>query len=300
MPSTTPSSTAHLSADLPLEPAVLAWEIYLQDQGRSPHTIKAFAADIRLLAGFLAPGAPIGRITTTELNQFLEWIQNGRGVPCSPKTLARRITSLKSFFRWLFEYGVIAANPAERVVQRSVISPLPEVLNNDEIDLLLQAAEKYRTGEKPDHRYALLFQLLLATGIKKGECLSIAPNHIVTDAPEGPYLFVRYQSPANRHKERKITLPSEWIDLYNQYVLVNPVTTQVFPWSMRRLEYLLEDLSKAAGIEKHVSFDMCRWTSALIDWRSGMEPNLIRQKLGISPIQWREIKMKLQRLNEQD
>ena len=71
---------------------------------------------------------------------------------------------------------------------------------------------------------------------------------------------------------------------------------QVFAWSPRRLEYLLEDISVEAGLTKHLSFDMCRWTAALTDWTAGMEPEKIRQKLGISKIQWREIRMKLQKL----
>ena len=71
---------------------------------------------------------------------------------------------------------------------------------------------------------------------------------------------------------------------------------RLFPWSPRRLEYILEDLSLAAGIEKHLSFDMCRWTCAMNDWEAGIEPDKIRQKLGISKIQWREVSMKLRQL----
>jgi len=73
----------------------------------------------------------------------------------------------------------------------------------------------------------------------------------------------------------------------------------LFPWSQRRLEYLLEDLSLQAGLDKHLSFEMCRWTCALSDWQSGINPEKIRQKLGISKIQWREISMKLRRLTGQ-
>jgi hypothetical protein len=62
------------------------------------------------------------------------------------------------------------------------------------------------------------------------------------------------------------------------------------------LEYLLEDLSVEAGLSKHLSFDMCRWTCALNDLKAGMEHDKIRQKLGISKIQWREIATKLDRL----
>ncbi len=70
----------------------------------------------------------------------------------------------------------------------------------------------------------------------------------------------------------------------------------IFPWSPRRLEYLLEDLGEEAGLNKHLSFDMCRWTCALNDWRLGLEHDRIRQKLGISKIQWREINLKLRQL----
>jgi integrase/recombinase XerD len=62
------------------------------------------------------------------------------------------------------------------------------------------------------------------------------------------------------------------------------------------LEYLLEDIGKDAGLDKHLSFDMCRWTCALNDWRSGTDKETIRQKMGISKIQWREISMKLRQL----
>jgi hypothetical protein len=41
---------------------------------------------------------------------------------------------------------------------------------------------------------------------------------------------------------------------------------------------------------------MCRWTSVLTDLIEGVEPNKIRQKLGVSEIQFREIRRKLRRL----
>ncbi len=292
---TTPTS-AHITPNTTLTPAILGWEIFLQDQGRSPHTVKAFLADLRLLASYLPPDQTVGDISTNDLNQFLEWMQHDRGVPCSPKTLARRITSLKSFFRWLHSNGVILVDPAEKVVQKSVLSPTPTVLTPEEVQQVMAVAQRYRTAEKRDTRYYTLARLLLSTGIKKGECLNISPNHIELAAPEGPFLFVRYASPQNRYKERKIALPEDWVEAYRQYQAQYTLTDRLFPWSPRRLEYLLEDLSTEAGLEKHLSFAMCRWTCALTDWTAGMEPEKIRQKLGISKVQWREVRMKLQRL----
>lgn len=303
MPTENPAQTspdsrpsAHITDQHLLIPTIKAWRIFLDDQDNSPHTVKAFTADLRLLASYLPPDRTLGKITTQELNNFLEWMQNNRGVPCSPKTLARRITSLKAFFRWLHQNGVLLIDPAEKVIQQSVVSPLPVVLTEEEVTRFLETADAHRRAAKPDARYYTLAALLLSTGIKKGECLALNPNHIDLEAPGGPILFVRYPGPRYRYKERKVSLPESWVEAYQEYCSQYELGDRLFPWSPRRLEYLLEDLSLEAGLEKHVSFDMCRWTSALSDWKSGEDRNRIRQKLGISKIQWREVSMKLERL----
>lgn len=291
---TTPTN---ISAKTLLPAAINGWEMFLIDQGRSPNTVKAFLSDVRLLTQFIAPDQSIGNISTEDLNRFFDWMEKSRGIPCSPKTLSRRITSVKSFFRWLHQYGVLSIDPAEKVMQRSAISPLPQVLTNEEYDSVLLAADRHRRDKKPDARPFTLAYLLLTTAIKKSECLAIHPNHIDLDGKNGPFLFVRYASPANRYKERKIELQEDWVGAYNEYVTQYQLTDQVFPWSPRRLEYLLEDIGEEAGLSKHLSFDMCRWTCALRDYQNGIEPDRIRQKLGVSKIQWRELFIKLKQLN---
>lgn len=289
---------AHINSKTLLQPALLGWEMFLNDQGNSPHTVKAFLADMRLLASYLPPDQTLGTISTKDINNFLDWMQKGRGVPCSPKTLARRITSIKAFFRWLEEGGVLLINPAEKVVQKSVISPTPTVLWPDEIKKIMDAADKFRNADNPDIRHYMLVRLLLSTGIKKGECLNLSPNHIDLESSKGPMIFVRYPNPQYRYKERKIAIPEDWVEAYPQYKSTYELNDRLFPWSPRRLEYLLEDLSDEAGLEKHLSFDMCRWTCSLNDYMAGMERNKIRQKLGISKVQWREVRMKLRRLSK--
>jgi site-specific recombinase XerD len=288
--------TSHLTPQTPLTSAIKSWEIFLTDQGRSPNTIKAFLSDVRLLTTFLPEDTTLAKVTTRDLNRYFEWMEKERDVPCSPKTLARRITATKSLFRWLHQYGVLVVDPAEKVAQRSAISPLPTVLTPNEYDAVLLAADRHRRDRKPDARPYTLVYLLLTTGIKKSETLGIKLEHIELDAPNGPQIFIKYASPANRYKERKLTLPDDWIAAYNEYRAQYQPKEQLFPWSPRRLEYLLEDVGNEAGLTKHLSFDMCRWTCALNDYRSGEEPDKIRQKLGVSKIQWRELYIKLKQL----
>jgi len=295
--------TSHLTQNTSLNSAINSWEMFLADQGRSPNTIKAFLSDVRLLTTFLPVGIAIGKVTTKELNRFFEWMEKERDVPCSPKTLARRITSVKSLFRWLHQYGVLVVDPADKVAQRSAISPLPTVLTPKEYEEVLLVADRHRRADKPDARYYALIYLLLTTGIKKSEALGILLEHVELDSPNGPQLFIKYPTPANRYKERKLSLPEDWIPAYEEYLAQyqrsspadNP-EEKLFPWSPRRLEYLLEDISNEAGLTKHLSFDMCRWTCALNDYHAGEEPDKIRQKLGVSKIQWRELFIKLKQL----
>ncbi len=296
--------TSHLTPQTSLASAINSWEAYLADKGRSPNTIKAFLSDVRLLTSFLPEETTLAKVTTKDLNRYFEWMENERDVPCSPQTLARRITATKSLFRWLHQYGVLLVDPAEKVAQRSAISPLPIVLTPEEYDAVLLAADRHRRGAKPDSRPYALAYLLLTTGIKKSETLGLKLEHVELDTPDGPQIFIRYTSPANRYKERKLTLPDDWIPAYNEYLAQykrstpeDHPTEQVFPWSPRRLEYLLEDIGNEAGLTKHLSFDMCRWTCALNNYRSGEEPDKIRQKLGVSKIQWRELHNKLKQLS---
>lgn len=286
----------HITEDTPLEPAIRAWEIFLRDQGRSIYTVKAFLGDLNLLVDFFATGTTVGSITTNDINRFLEWLQTGRGVPCSPKSLSRRITSIKSFFRWLTKSGRLSSDPAEQVLQKSVISPLPQVLTPDEEQLVVETALRSRNAMKPDARPYTLLTLILTTGIKKGECLALNLNHIDLENPKGPRLYIRYSANGSRYKERNIPLSNDWVESYKEYLAQYSPVEQAFPWSPRRLEYLLEDIGNDAGLTKHLSFDMCRWTCVLDDWRNGVDRETIRQKLGISKIQWREISMKLRQL----
>ena len=285
-----------LRPDSSLSAAIQTWGEDLEDSGRSINTVKAFTGDLRLLARFMGAGHSISSIGTHDLRNFLDWMLNRRGVPCSPKTFSRRVTSLKAFFRWLTHVGVLVEDPAVPIPQESVLSPLPEVLTQDELLAVLKAAEEMRQKDPPDARPFTLVSLLLHTAIKKSECLGIHLNHVDLKSAEGPLLWVRYGDVSKRYRERKLLLEASWIPAYKAYLKRYDPSERLFPYSPRRLEYLLEDVGRDAGLEKHLSFNMCRWTSALTDYKSGMDKDSLRQKLGISKIQWREVGMKLDRL----
>lgn len=291
-----------LSADSSIKAALGQFEQHMQDKGFAVNTVKAFASDIRLLGKYLGIGQPIGEIGTKNLNDFLFWLLNERDVPCSPKSYARRVTSLKVFFAWLKEEGILIMDPATAVIQRSVTSPLPTVPTDEQLAQALAVTQGWREGaprQKADVRPHLLLTLLLQTGIKKGEAMAIVPNHIDRSTPGDPFLFIRYKSPRLRYKERKVALEPEWLDVLDEYRTQYEPTDTLFTCTARNLEYILTDVGNACGMEQGLlSFENLRWASALTDYKKGIEHDVIRQRLGLSKITWRETKKKLDKLKE--
>jgi site-specific recombinase XerD len=299
-PSNPENQNAHdLRVGDSLSTAISVWEQALKESGNTPNTVNAFTGDLRLMMHYLGGGRALSTVSTRDLQDFLHWMETERGVPCSPKTYSRRITSVKSFFRYLAGSGTLPADPAAAIVQRLVQSPLPEILTHEEARRVLVTARAMRStpGQAgPDDRPFVLVSLLLQTGIKKGECIGLRLPHIEAGGAD-PYLFVRYSNPRQRFKERKIALSREWVKAFGRYLGQYGPSDRVFPWSPRRLEYLLEEIGAGAKLAKHLSFDMCRWTCAVLDRMRGMEPDSVRQKLGLSRMQWREVGKKIERLS---
>lgn len=290
-------SNPPLTGNASIQAALGLFEIHMRDEGFALNTVKAFASDIRLLGKFLGIGQPVGKIGTKNLNDFLHWLQYDRGIPCSPKSYARRVTTLKVFFGWLHKAGVIGDDPATAVIQTTVKSPLPNLPTESQIEKALVITEAMRRQEKPDARPHLLLTLLLQTGMKKSEVMNLVPNHIDRDAPGGPQLFVRYANPRLRNKERKLYMETEWLDVLDEYLAQYQPHDTLFTCTARNLEYVLTDVGAACGLEQGLlSFENLRWISALRDWRAKTEPDEIRQKLGLSKITWRETKKKLEKL----
>ena len=275
-----------------------AFRDHMLRQGFSENTIKAFLADLRLLGKHSGLNVPINEFGTRELNDFLTWMLHYRGVACSPKTYARRVTTLKVFFGWLHEARMLPQDPAAAILHNRVVTPMPHILHDDQVDQLLSSARDLMLGEQSDPRPYLLVSLLLKTGIKKGECVGIALNDIDRSNPTAPVLYIRYKNPRMHHKERKLALSPELMPTLDRYLETYQPHRNLFECTARNLEYVLRDTAQFAGLKDGVSFEMLRWTCAVRDFRGGMDAERLRKKLGLSKISWYETEEKLRKLAE--
>lgn len=285
-----------LDANSSLAAAMSAFHGFMIRKGFSDNTIKAFQADLRLLTKYIAANKPLGAIGQGDLERFLVWMKADRGVPCSPKSYARRLTTLKVFFAWLAESGVLPADPAAPVIHERPTTPLPEILYDEQVNALLKTARDLLWAPKPDSRPYLLVITVLQTGIKKGECAEIKLEHIDLSNPQAPVLFVRYEDPRRTLKERKLALGPTFTPAYRQYLREYQPKEYLFECTPRNLEYVLEDLATLAGVAGGVSFEQLRWTCAVREYRNGVPADQLRQKLGLSLITWRETLPKIQKL----
>jgi integrase/recombinase XerD len=298
------SAATRLAPRTRLSTAMEAYRNHMIARQFSENTVKAFMYDLNIVAEFFTANKPVGDIAHRDLERFIDWLVTGRGVPCNPKSLARRITTLKAFFGWLAESGAIPSDPAAPIVHQPVRTPLPDVLFDNEIDAVLAVTQRLRAGiatdpgapPKPDARPHLLVTLLLSTGVKKSECVAIKLEHIDLSDPAEPALWIRYADARHRHKERKLRLDRQWPKVVQEYRAQYAIQDTLFPWSARNLEYVLADVGKAAGLARPLSFETLRWTCAVRDKRNGLPDETIRRKLGLSHITWREAGEKLAKL----
>lgn len=293
-----PASPDDLNRHSQLRHTIALFQQALLREGKSEHTIKAFTGDLQLLADHTGEDTAIGDYTTTMLEEFLHWLEFERGVPCSRKSYARRVTTLKVYFKWLHTIGAIPHDPAKPVLQRSGPAPLSYALTPDEVREAILAARGMQRGDELDTRPELLFRLLVDTGIKKSEAMNLKPGDVDRSNPRQPVLIVRHKS-RNVYKERKIALDPEWPGLLDRYLAQYHPGEMIFNCTARNLEYVLTDVGEAAGIPVKLSFEILRWTCAVRDTRAGLDEDLIREKLGLSRVSWVETRAKIRRLVEQ-
>jgi site-specific recombinase XerD len=303
-----------LAASSSLNVAMERFRAHLVRQEYAENTVKSFLGDLRILGRYLKTNPPVGQISTKTLQGFLHWLQHERGKPCSPKSYARRLTTLKVFFAWLTDLGVLDKDPAAPLIHKPIQTPLPRVLYDDQVDQVLAVTRQLMQGgkpdpahrdkpdqayrDKPDPRPHLLVTLLLHTGIKKQECMGIRLAHIDTSSPQGPVVHIRYDNPRMQYKERRLRLPPDWAGILAHYRRVYEPQDYLFPCTARNLEYVLTHVAQQAGLPDGMSFEMLRWTCALRDYQARMEPERLRRKLGLSQMSWRETEPKIVRLAE--
>ena len=260
-------------------------------RGKSNYTVTCFLSDLKMFSGFMGKDTPVGRITKEQLTDWLMKLKFGnKGQMPAPKTMARRVTFLRNFFSWLAREGIIREDPSASLVLERPLPPLPELLFEDEIQRLLEAAST-------DPRCHCLLYLVLYAGLKKEEVMGLKLGHIDISYPGAPAITIHFApSTGKQHRERLLALPAEFVTILKEYQDKYHPTHELFDCTDRNLNYILGRAVKAAGIQKRVTLQLLRDTFAVRQLKAGVTPEALREKLGLSDEAWLESREKYRRL----
>ena len=133
---------------------------HLQVERRmSPNTLDGYRRDLECLQAWaIAQDTDADTLHTEQLRTFIA-SEHRRGL--SPKSLQRRLSACRSFYRWLLRHGRIQANPAQPIRAPKAPRKLPQVLDPDEAKVLVEVPTDVPLGL----RDRALLELFYSSGL---------------------------------------------------------------------------------------------------------------------------------------
>lgn len=141
-----------------------------QEKQVSKNTINAYVADLKKLTSFLEESGldlTPQEVETKHLRQMLKWI-DAKGI--SPRTQARIVSGIKTFFKYLEHTELIQTNPAALLEAPKIGRKLPEVLSIEEVDRLINAID---TSKPEGQRNRAILEVLYSCGLRVSELVDL-------------------------------------------------------------------------------------------------------------------------------
>ncbi len=144
------------------------FEDYLRyERGSSDHTIRAYVGDVRALVSFA--GVRKKAIGDIDLALLRAWLGESTRRGAARTTIARQVSSVKTFCTWAAREGLLATDVAVRLQAPRAHRTLPPVLTADQARRVVDDTSRSASDEPMVLRDRLIVELLYATGIRVGE-----------------------------------------------------------------------------------------------------------------------------------
>ena len=184
-----------------MENVVDGYVTYLQlEKNISENTIEAYRLDLKKLVTFLENISifSFDKVSFTHLNSYiLQMEKKGR----ASSTVSRSISTIKSFFGWLYDRRLIKADPSRNLKPPKVEKKVPEILTLQEVDEFLSLPDM---ESKKGIRDKAMLELLYATGMKVSEIVMLKLSDVdlftatATIQDKDRERMVRFGNPAKR------------------------------------------------------------------------------------------------------
>ena len=251
----------------------------------SNHSITAYAKDLSELAIYIDEEKLGSNIKVVDFYVLRGFITTLYDKELSKSSIERKISTLKSFFKFLYRRGIIEDNPARMLKFPKKEKYLPNVFNVDDIFTLLDLPDK---STPMGMRDALILELLYGTGVRVSELVGLDRNAVDLN---GMRILVRGKG----KKERIVPLAPELISLIKDYykvmydivsegrmvesdaLIINRLGSRMTDRTIRRI---VEAYLKKAGLPLDYSPHSFRHTFATHLLEGGADLRSIQELLG--------------------
>ena len=287
---------AELSGNI--KQALDRYRIYLRvEKGLSANTEEAYLDDINKLVDYLdSYKISVDSATDADIESFVAALHD---LGISPRSQARVISGIKSFYKFLHIQGIVSHNPTVLIEPPQVGRHLPEVLTVQEIDAMVAAID---LNKWEGQRNRAIIETLYGCGLRVSELVGLRMSQIFA---EDEYIVV--QGKGNKQRLVPISATAlEQIGLYLEQTRGNQVVkrgNEDILFLNRRgaalsrvmIFYIIKDLCAAAGIRKDISPHTLRHSFATHLLEGGANLRAIQQMLGHESITTTEIYVHIDR-----
>ncbi len=258
----------------------------LQQQGKAHATVIAYSKDIEQLADFLEQKSVmlVEQTTAEHIDEFKELLKKQR---YTSKSISRKINSIKAFFRFMINEGVLGENPAEIIIHPKFDQSPPRILSKLEYRALRDAC-------RGDVRMSAIVELLLQTGMRISELADLQLAEMDLDRN------TIYIHPQNSRDARRVPLNTAAKASLEDYLKLRPrarektlfLTKTCRPFLVRNIRTAIDRYFRLAGI-KDAKVNDLRHTFIVEQLKAGTPLVYISQLVGHKRITTTEKYLKL-------
>jgi integrase/recombinase XerD len=276
---------------------VSKYKAYLRlEKSFSPHSINAYLTDLDKLLRFMEDeGLAYADITYMDLQQFVARLHD---VGIHPRSQARIISGIRSFYRFLMLDGYITVDPTELLESPKIGLKLPEVLSETEINSILDTID---LSTPEGQRNRAMLEVLYSCGLRVSELTSLRYSDVYFE--EG---FIKVEGKGK--KQRLVPISDVAIHeiknyLYDRNLMSVKKGHEDILFLSRRgtalsrvmVFYVIKQQTEKAGIHKNVSPHTFRHSFATHLLEGGANLRAIQEMLGHENITTTEIYFHLDR-----
>jgi integrase/recombinase XerD len=270
------------------------YETFLRiEKNLSPNSVSAYVNDINKLITFVAeyyPNLTPETVKLAQLRKFVEWM-NQKGI--SPRTQARTISGIKSFYKFLLIEEAVENDPTTLVESPRIGRKLPEILTDEEINNLIEAIDE----TKPEGlRNKAILETLYSCGLRVSELVDLKLSNLHFEQE-----FLRIAGKGER--ERLVPISKRAIEDIKKY-LINSRKKLTIEKGFENIVFLnrrgkklsrvmiftiIKNLAEKIKLEKNISPHTFRHSFASALVQGGADLRTVQEMLGHESILTTEI-----------